>query len=73
MISIPFLVRYGSIALAIVGVVQMTQVLQVIQAQENPTPPPPVAPPEKPFAKGVAATGILESAAENVSIGTPVA
>ncbi len=72
MISIPFLVRYGSIALAIVGVVQMTQVLQVIRAQENPTPPPPVAPPEKPFAKGVAATGILESAAENVSIGTPV-
>ncbi|MCX6857014.1 MAG: biotin/lipoyl-binding protein [Verrucomicrobia bacterium] len=72
MISIPFLVRYGSIALAIAGVVQMTQVLQVIKAQENPTPPPPVAPPEKPFAKGVAATGILESAAENVSIGTPI-
>ncbi len=72
MISIPFLVRYGSITLAIVGVVQMTQVLQVIRAQENPTPPPPVAPPEKPFTKGLAATGILESAAENVSIGTPV-
>lgn len=72
MISIPFLVRYGSITLAIVGVVQMTQVLQVIRAQENPTPSPPVAPPEKPFTKGLAATGILESAAENVSIGTPV-
>lgn len=70
--AIPFLVRYGSIVLAVVGVWQMTQVLQVIRAQENPIPPPPVAPPEKPFAKGVAATGILEAADENVSIGTPV-
>ncbi len=69
---IPFLVRYGSIVLAVIGVWQMTQVLQVIKAQENPIPPPPVAPPEKPFAKGVAATGILEATDENVSIGTPM-
>ncbi len=72
MISFPLIIRYGSMALAVVGVIQMTQVLQVIRAQENPIPPPPVAPPEKPFAKGVAATGILESADENVSIGTPM-
>jgi multidrug efflux pump subunit AcrA (membrane-fusion protein) len=70
--AFPFFVRYGSILLAVVGVWQMTQVLQVIRAQENPIPPPPVAPPEKPFAKGVAATGILEAADENVSIGTPI-
>jgi HlyD family secretion protein len=72
MISFPLIIRYGSMALAVAGVIQMTQVLQVIRAQENPIPPPPVAPPEKPFAKGVAATGILESADENVSIGTPM-
>lgn len=70
--AFPFLVRYGSILLAVVGVWQMSQVLQVIRAQENPIPPPPVAPPEKPFAKGVAATGILEAVDENVSIGTPI-
>jgi len=69
---IPHIVRYGSILLAVIGVWQMTQVLQVIKAQENPIPPPPVAPPEKPFAKGMAATGILEAADENVSIGTPM-
>lgn len=68
----PLLIRYGSIVLAVLGVWQMTQVLQVIRAQENPIPPPPVAPPAKPFAKGVAATGILEAADENVSIGTPM-
>jgi len=68
----PLIVRYGSIALAIFGVVQMFQVLQTIRAQENPIPPPPLAPPVKPFIKGVSATGILESAEENVSIGTPV-
>lgn len=50
----------------------MMQVLQVIKAQANPISPPPITPPEKPFLKGVAATGILEAADENVSIGTPV-
>lgn len=68
----PNFVRYGSIALAVVGVWQMTQVMDVIHAQETPITPPPVKPPEKPFAKGVAATGILESVDENVSIGPPI-
>ena len=69
---VPNLVRYGSIALAILGVQQMTQVMGVIRAQDTPITPPPVAPPEKPFPKGVAATGILESVDENVSIGPPL-
>lgn len=68
---LPSLVRYGSIALAVLGVWQMTQVMDVIRAQETPITPPPVKPPEKPFPKGVAATGILESVDENVSIGPP--
>ena len=68
---LPNLVRYGSIALAVFGVWQMTQVMDIIRAQETPIAPPPVAPPQKPFAKGVAATGILESVDENVSIGPP--
>jgi len=69
---VPNLVRYGSIALAILGVQQMTQVMGVIRAQDTPITPPPVAPPVKPFPKGVAATGILESVDENVSIGPPL-
>lgn len=69
---IPNLVRYGSIALAVAGVWQMSQVMDIIRAQESPVSPPPVKPPEKPFAKGVAATGILESVDENVSIGPPM-
>lgn len=69
---LPRLVRYGSIALAVAGVWQMTQVMEVIRAQETPVTPPPVAPPEKPFAHGLAATGILEALEENISIGPPV-
>ena len=57
---LPRLVRYGSIALAVAGVWQMTQVMEVISAQETPVAPPPVAPPENPFAHGLAATGILD-------------
>lgn len=72
MAILPNLVRYGSVALAVIGVWQMTQVMAVIRAQETPITPPPVKPPEKPFAKGVAATGILEAVDENVSIGPPM-
>jgi len=72
MTLLPNLVRYGSVALAVIGVWQMTQVMAVIRAQETPITPPPVKPPEKPFAKGVAATGILEAVDENVSIGPPM-
>ncbi|GEP44044.1 efflux RND transporter periplasmic adaptor subunit [Brevifollis gellanilyticus] len=65
------LVRYGSIALAVAGVGMMSLVFEKIRAQETPITPPPVKPPEKPFSKGVAATGILEAVDENVSIGPP--
>ncbi len=68
---IPSVVRYGSIALAIAGLWQMSLVMDKIRAQETPITPPPVKPPEKPFAKGVAATGILEALDENVNIGPP--
>jgi multidrug resistance efflux pump len=66
------LVRYGSILVAILGVIGMFFVLRTIRAQQHEIPPPPVAPPEKPFTNGVAATGIIEAWGENVSIGTPV-
>jgi HlyD family secretion protein len=69
---LPHLVRYGSIALAIAGMWQMTQVMDVIRAQDTPITPPSVTPPVKPYPKGVAATGILESLDENVSIGPPL-
>ncbi|MDZ4287901.1 MAG: biotin/lipoyl-binding protein [Prosthecobacter sp.] len=68
----PSIVRYGSMLLAIAGVIGMGLVLQTIRAKENQIPPPPVTPPAKPYTKGVAATGILEAFSENVSIGTPV-
>ena len=34
---------------------------------------PPVTPPEKPFRKGVGASGLIEARAENTSIGVPAA
>ncbi len=66
------LFRYSTFALAITGMVMMGLVIKTIKAQERPMPPPPVAPSGKPYASTVAATGILEAIAENVSIGTPV-
>jgi HlyD family secretion protein len=67
------LVRYATFALAIAGIYLMSQVLQTIHASETATiPPPPVTPPEKPFASGIAGTGILEAREENVALGVPV-
>ncbi|MEM7601142.1 MAG: efflux RND transporter periplasmic adaptor subunit [Verrucomicrobiota bacterium] len=37
-----------------------------------PIPEPPVAPPEKPFARGIGASGIIEAIRENTSIGVPM-
>ncbi len=64
--------RYATFALAIAGMIMMGFVIRTIRAQDRPMPPPPVAPPGKPYDNTVAATGILEAIAENVSIGTPV-
>ncbi|MCW0217722.1 MAG: efflux RND transporter periplasmic adaptor subunit [Prosthecobacter sp.] len=69
---VPLIVRYGTIALALLGVFSMTQVLQQIRAQETVIPPPPVKPPEKPVGTRLAATGIIEAREENVAIGTPI-
>lgn len=67
------ILRYASFALAIGGLVMISQVLRALGAQETGSSiaPPPVAPPQKPFAKTVAATGIIEALNENVSIGVP--
>ncbi len=40
---------------------------------EPPLPPPPVAPPEKPYASNIAASGIIEALSDNVAIGVPEA
>jgi RND family efflux transporter MFP subunit len=44
-----------------------------LQAEKQMPPPgePPIPPPHKPFARAVAATGILEALSENVAIGVP--
>ena len=67
------LLRYGSIAAAVFGVVAIVLVSRT-QAERQMPPPgdPPVMPPRKPFAEAVAATGILEALSENVAIGVPL-
>lgn len=71
---LPRILRYGSIAASIFGVVMIVMVSRT-QADLQMPPPgdPPVMPPEKPFKEAVAATGILEALSENVAIGVPVA
>ncbi len=67
------LVRYLTFAVSLSGFVAIAVVLQQLRAQDKSAiPPPPVAPPEKPYAQTVAATGILEALSENVSIGVPM-
>lgn len=68
------LVRYGSIAAALFGVVAICLVSRT-QAERQMPPPgdPPVMPPRKPFVQAVAATGIIEALSENVAIGVPQA
>lgn len=70
---ISLIVRYGSIAAAMLGIVAIIFVSQT-QAEKQMPPPgdPPIMPPQKPFAESVAATGILESLSENVTIGVPL-
>ncbi len=70
---ISLILRYGSIAAAIFGVMAIVFVSQT-QAEKQMLAPgnPPVMPPQKPFIESVAATGILESLSENVAIGVPL-
>ncbi|MEO5715593.1 MAG: efflux RND transporter periplasmic adaptor subunit [Luteolibacter sp.] len=67
------IVRYGSILLAIFGVVAIVNVSHLQAARAMPPPgEPPVPPPAKPYEHAVAATGILEALSENVAIGVPL-
>lgn len=67
------ILRYGTIAAALSGVVMIVLVSRS-QAERQMPPPgdPPVMPPQKPFVHSVAATGILEALSENVAIGVPL-
>lgn len=67
------LLRYGTIAAALLGVLAIVLVSRT-QAERQMAPPgdPPVMPPQKPFVEAVAATGILEALSENVAIGVPL-
>ena len=67
------LLRYGSLLLAVCGVVAIVLVSRT-QAERQMPPPgdPPVMPPQKPYVHAVAATGILEALSENVAIGVPL-
>lgn len=68
------LVKYATFAGAAAGFLGISMVVMRIQAGESrQIAPPPVAPPQKPYASTVAATGILEALSENVAIGVPVA
>ena len=69
-----YILRYLTIAGALAGVVAIVFVSR-LQAEKQMPPPgdPTVPPPHKPFARAVAATGILEALSENVAIGVPTA
>jgi HlyD family secretion protein len=70
---ISLILRYGSIAAAMFGVMAIIFVSQTQAEKEMPPPgDPPIMPPQKPFVESVAATGILESLSENVAIGVPL-
>jgi RND family efflux transporter MFP subunit len=66
------ILRYLTIAGAVGGVVAIVMISR-LQAEKQMPPPgePPIPPPHKPFARAVAATGILEALSENVAIGVP--
>jgi RND family efflux transporter MFP subunit len=67
------LLRYGSIAAAMAGVVAIALVSRTqAERQMPPAGDPPVMPPQKPYAHAVAATGILEALSENIAIGVPL-
>ena len=72
MIFISKLVRYGSIAAAIVGFYAIFMISRTQAERQLPTSSdPPIIPPQKPYVEAVAATGILEALSENVAIGMP--
>ncbi|MES2693708.1 MAG: efflux RND transporter periplasmic adaptor subunit [Verrucomicrobiota bacterium] len=66
--------RKLSFWLACLGIVaSVSLVLRMRGALLEPVPPPAVTPPTKPFAKGIGASGLVESIRENTLIGVPQA
>ena len=68
------LIRYATIAAALLGVVAILLVVR-LQAERKmpPASDPPLPPAPKPWAQSVSATGILEALSENVAVGVPQA
>lgn len=64
--------RKLSFWLALLGIVgAVSLVIRLRAALLERVPPPPVAPPTKPFEKGIGASGLVESMHENTLIGVP--
>lgn len=60
------------LVLAIAGII--SSILLVLKLRHEPPKPPPIAEPSRnPYAKSIAASGIVEAIHENVSIGVPTA
>jgi RND family efflux transporter MFP subunit len=68
------LIRYATIAAALLGVLTILLVVR-LQAERKmpPASDPPLPPAPKPYAQSVSATGILEALSDNVAIGVPQA
>lgn len=62
--------RKPTFYLALAGIAGAAFLVTRLQS-EAPLPPPPVAPPAKPYAASIAASGIVEALSDNVAIGVP--
>lgn len=61
-----------SFYLSIAGMVFAAMIVVRLSAAD-PVPPPPHSPPSNPFARSVAAAGLVEAQGENIALGVPVA
>ena len=66
------LLRRVTLWLAVAGLISLTLFVRANSAVP-PMPDPLVAPPEKPFPRGIGASGLIEASRENTSIGVPFA
>jgi RND family efflux transporter MFP subunit len=66
------LFKKATFYIAIIGMASTVALVAHLHG-EAPDKPPPVAPPVKPYTTSVAASGIVESLSENISIGVPQA
>ncbi|HWB03946.1 MAG TPA: efflux RND transporter periplasmic adaptor subunit [Verrucomicrobiales bacterium] len=66
------LFKKSTFYVAIVGIAGTAMLVAHLHG-EAPDLPPPVAPPVKPYTSSVAASGIVESLSENISVGVPQA